>query len=110
MSAETNAGPPCLEPTLGDILGAALAGMSEEMREQEEQRIAARAQYLSAWRIADELAPLLGVTPEDVFSALTYVPDNMLGLLCTPEGWAMLAEFVAGRLNIASPSYKPTIN
>ena len=99
-----------IEPTLGDILGAAIAGEAARILEVEEQKLAAKAQYLSAWRLADDLAPVLGVLPDDVFNALTYVPDNMLGLLCSPEGWGMLAEFVAGRLNIVSPSYNPAIH
>lgn len=103
--------PACEELSLGDILAAALTGLTlEERREEEEERLASRANLLSAYRLSDELAPLLGVAPGEVFDALTDVPDNMLGLLCTPEGWSMLAEFVAGRLNIASPAYRPTLH
>lgn len=97
-------------PTLGEILGAALAYDVEAERREAEERLAASANYRSAWRLADELAPKLGVVPGDVFNALTYVPDNMLHLLASPEGWGMLAEFVAGRLNVASPSYVPVLH
>lgn len=112
MSAEPTSGPPPIrmEPTLGDILGAILAGESEQMRVQEEQRIAAQAQYLSAWRIADDLAPLLGVQSDEVFNALTHVPDNMLGLLCSPGGWSSLAEYAAGVLGKPSPRFKPAVH
>lgn len=78
-------------PTLGDILGAFLSAYDPEV----EKRIEARAQLASAYELSRRLAPLLRVGEEDVFQALTYVPDNMLPLLKSPEGWAALSALVA---------------
>lgn len=90
-------------PSLGDILARALTDGGEE-----QVRLAARAQFLSACQLSRELAPVLRVDDGRVFDALTYIPDNLLSLLSSPEGWAALAEFVAAELGARSPSYLPT--
>ena len=90
-------------PSLADILARALTDNG-----QEQVRLAARAQFLSACQLSRELAPVLRLDDGRVFDVLTYVPDNMLSLLHSPEGWAALAEFVAAELGAPSPSYLPT--
>lgn len=96
------------EPTLGEILSAALAAEAVRFDVQREKRLAARAQYLSARELAREVAPRFGCPPDEAFDALTYVPDNMLTLLHSPEGWSALAEYAAARLGVAAPGYRPT--
>jgi hypothetical protein len=87
-----------------------LARQAADDEREREQRIAADATFLSAWELAEQIAPLLGTAPGTVFNALTHVPDNMLGLLCSPEGWSALAKFSAGFLNRASIDFTPTLH
>lgn len=119
------------ERTLGEILGEALTRPSPagQVAEQDggfpaaivswmiapaveaaaRQRLAADAQYRCALALSDALAPVLRCTSAQVFDALSYVPDNMLSLLCSPEGWSALAQFVAADLGAPCLNYKPTI-
>lgn len=114
------------ELTLGEILGAALAesrplGMAEqivlnavEAAVAEEQRlidwIDTQAMVGSAWTLASGLAPIINATAEEIYGVLGTVPDNMLDLLKSPSGWAVLAGYVAGQLDRAMPDYRPTIH
>jgi hypothetical protein len=95
------------EPTLGDILSAALTAVQPALSEQE---LAERARYHAALELADQIAPLLAVTQAEVFDALCSIPDNMLSLLETPEGWAALAGYIAADFHMPLISYQPTIN
>ena len=61
-----------------------------------------------ASELARQLAPLLTTSEVEVLDVLCSVPDNMLSLLDTPEGWSALAGYVAGRLSMPSPGYTPT--
>lgn len=103
------------EPTLGDILSAALTAVQPDLSEQElaeqaEEDLAERARYHAALELADQIAPLFAVTQADVFDALCSIPDNMLSLLETPEGWAALAGYIAADFHMPLISYQPTIN
>jgi hypothetical protein len=105
-------GPPIsneLEPTLGEILGAALAGVLPDP-EIDEQALAERARYHAALELAEQLGPLFAVTQAEVFDALCTIPDNMLSLLETPEGWAALAGYLAADFRMPLISYQPTIH
>jgi hypothetical protein len=109
-------------PSLGDILGAALAGqllpvdtgdgMGEAfdryLAATDEQALAERAQYLAAVELSRELSAMLRVPEADVFEALTYVPDEMLPLLQSPEGWSALAALVAPEFGVLTVTYSPT--
>ena len=94
-------GSPRLDPgeSLGSILAAALAapGVDHE-----------RAQYLTAIELSHQLAPRFGVGEADVFDALSAVPENMLDLLRSPDGWSALASFIAADFGIAMNNYQPT--
>ena len=92
--------------SLGDILGSVLAIQAH----QEAERVAADAQIASARALADAVAPMLRRTSGEVFDALTYVHDNMLPLLTTPEGWSALAQLVAADLGAPCLNYKPTVH
>lgn len=78
---------------LGVILGRHL-----ETANQDAQRMAARFQFLSACELARQIAAALDVTEREAFDSLTFAPDNMLSLLGSPEGWTILAVFVASDL------------
>lgn len=99
-------GPPInLSASLGEMLASVLA--QQEAREA--AAINDQAQYLAAVELARQIAPLLRVTEEQAFEALTYVPDSMLPLLQSPEGWAALAAFVAADLGVLTvTTYAPT--
>lgn len=101
-------GPPPL--SLGDILGSVLAQNEWERREAERQTLDEQAMFASAYALARQLAPILRVGEADIFQALGYVPDNMLGLLRTPEGWAALAAIVAADFGVPTVTFEPTIN
>lgn len=94
------------ERTLGDILGAALAAV----RPSAEQELWEHARYRAARELASQIAPLLAVTQSQVFDALCTVPDNMLSLLETPEGWAALASYIAADFDAEAPRYAPSIH
>ena len=71
-------------------------------------RESSSAEFISARQLSAELSPRIGADFEQIFDALTFIPENMLSLLETPDGWAMLGQFVAGELDCSAPSYFPT--
>src|SRR5678809_818029 len=83
---------PSLSP--GGIIAAALAAQSQG-EAPASTAMDDLARLRSAWRLADQLAPLFSVTSGDVFDALCTIPDNMLSLLETPEGWTALSGYLA---------------
>lgn len=91
------------------IIGPAIAATLAKSAEDEKRR-AADAQFRCAHALSDALAPILRLTSAEVFDALTYVPDNMLPLLCSPEGWSALAQFVAADLGSPCLNYRPTVH
>ena len=68
------------------------------------------AQSVAATVLAGEVAALTGVAPAEAHHCLLTVPDNMLMLLDSPQGWTVLAGFIAGDLGVAAPNYKPKIH
>ena len=44
------------------------------------------------------------------WASLCSVPDNMLSLLDSPQGWTALAGFIACDLGIAAPDYCPKVH
>lgn len=94
--------------TLGEILGAALSRIETDA--EAEARLAERARWHAAWELADQLAPLFSVEAGEVFDALCRVPEEMLSLLETPEGWAVLAGHIAPRFHLPVVTYHPTIH
>lgn len=69
--------------------------------------LANRAQFLAARQFSREVAAALAVEAARVFDALTYVPDGMLALLDSPEGWSALAEYISAELGAAGRGYQP---
>ena len=88
------------EPSIGALLGSLLR---PSVSDQD-------SRYLAAVELARQAAPVIGASEADVFDALTYVPDNMLDLLRSPEGWTALASFIAVDFGCAMNAYAPTVH
>jgi hypothetical protein len=73
-----------------------------------ERERTARAQCLSAIQLWSDIAAQWRVGADLVSDALTLIPDNMLTLLHSPEGWSALAEYVAAGLGVLRHCYVPT--
>lgn len=54
------------------------------------------AQWLAARGLATQIADETGMTFEESWEGLGSIPDNLLYLLDTPEGWGVIAHWVAG--------------
>lgn len=98
------------EPTLGEILGAVLQAAASEPDVSHDDGLAARAQYQAALDLSDQLAEVLAVPSGEVFDALCSIPDNMLVLLESPEGWTALAGYIATDFGVPIVTYRPTIH
>jgi hypothetical protein len=76
--------------------------------------LAADAEYwarqVAACALMDEIAALLGVDHGLVWQALCSVPDNMLCLLDSPQGWTALAGYAAAELGIAPRDFMPSVH
>lgn len=92
--------------SIGEIIAAALTADIDAYCE--EQRLLAR--IACARHLAHRLAPLMGVPEGDAWDALTFIPDNQLYLLDSPEGWTTLADTIARDLGVYAPSYAPGIH
>lgn len=94
----------------GDQLLMLAIEAGEATRKAEEQRQAVHSVYMAGCRLSDDLAPLLGKHSDEVFEVLGTMPNEMLSLLATPQGWTTLAIYVAGRFNLPAPAYAPKIH
>jgi hypothetical protein len=61
-----------------------------------------------AFRFADEFSKVSGIPATLAFDALTQLPENMLCLLGTPEGWSALAAYIADECGRPACFYQPT--
>ncbi len=68
------------------------------------------ATYRSARALASAIAEATSISADLVFDALTFVPENMLALLASPEGWSALAQYVAAELGVQSLNYRPRVH
>jgi hypothetical protein len=68
------------------------------------------ALHASAMRLVGDIAGLLDADASEVFGSLCDVPDNMLVLLSSPQGWTALAGFLAMELGAPVPDYRPTVH
>lgn len=98
--------PPVLELSPGGIIAAAL---SADVQRYSEARLL-EARCISARYLAHRVGSLLSVPEGEVWDALTFVPDNLLHLLDSPQGWSALSSMVAHDLGILAPAYAPSIN
>ena len=66
--------------------------------------------FEAARELSSQIAGSLSADADTVLDRLTYVPDNMLVLLQSPEGWVALAEYVAADLGLGPVGFAPTIH
>lgn len=87
--------------TLGELLAAVLPppGVAD-----------GEAVLLAGRTFTRELAGDIGVEPALVWDRLTVVPDNMLSLLDSPEGWTALGLYIAADLGVPAIHFKPTVH
>lgn len=60
--------------------------------------------------LADDISQASGLDADLVFAELAHIPDNMLALLESPEGWSALAQYVAADLGVHALDYRPQIH
>lgn len=68
------------------------------------------ARQVSACALMDEIATLLDVDHGLVWQVLCTVPDNMLTLLDSPQGWGAISGYVSAELGIVCPDYMPAVH
>jgi hypothetical protein len=97
------------EPTLGDILGSILAGYGIAA-EPPPPVSDIEAQAVAASSLSHALARVSDMSVNQVWDCLTSVPDNMLALLHSPQGWTALASLVAADNGLPEPLLMPSIH
>lgn len=95
-----------IEPSLGEILAQALASTSPIDPGPSDEDV----QFNCAAYLVRDVSPILRIDEREVFDALSYVPDAMLPMLETPQGWTALAAHVAADLGCDLPDYSPTLH
>lgn len=94
--------------SLGEILALALAGISEGPAQIVDD---CDAQFAAALEFTRQAASILDRPFSQVWEALTYVPDNMLVMLESPDGWAFLAGYLASAMGAElRADYCPTMH
>lgn len=100
-----SAAPAARVPTLGEIIAETLVrDFAREIGACEDL-----ARYRASLELSRQIAPLIGCSSGEAWNALAHVPDNMLTLLRTPEGWAGLASYVAADFG-RHITYHPTVH
>ena len=74
------------------------------------QPVADDATLCAGRELARQVAPLLGVGEATAYDELTYIPDNLLTLLDSPDGWGAMCGYLAAGLGVPPPAYAPTIH
>jgi hypothetical protein len=100
--------------SLGDILEQALLASAACQPEPpplvaSDEDDAVLYMRAAGWVLALDIAQAYPISFADAWDALCHVPDEMLPLLETPSGWAILADHVARDLGIVThPPFTPT--
>lgn len=68
------------------------------------------AQSISAQTLANEIGPRLHVLADEAFLCLLKIPDNLLSMLNSPDGWSTLAAFIAADIGVTPVDYSPTVH
>lgn len=98
---------PILDPD--QTLGAILAFCLRPEPQTKEEWAAENATDIAIYEIAQQLAPVLGVRPNEIVETLRYLPVNMDVLLDIPQGWTVISGFVAQMLGFSfPPDFLPT--
>lgn len=67
-------------------------------------------QTAAALALAQDAAKLLGVDLEETWCSLCNLPLNMVGLLDSPQGWSVLAGYIADDLDLPGRIYWPEVH
>ena len=70
----------------------------------------ASARLSAAHALCRALSGHANIGAGEVFRALEGVPDNLLFLLDSPDGWTALAEYLGANLGKPSMQYRPTVH
>lgn len=95
------------EPTLGEILSEILTAAAYPPHAYFDDLAAMQA---AGRHLAREIADHTGLPSDQVFEAMTTLPDNMLALLDSPQGWTVIASYIASGERVPDPFFKPTIH
>lgn len=68
------------------------------------------AQFASAETLGAAICDTFDLHFADVWQSLCHVPENMLALLDSPQGWSVVAGFVAHDCGHDLPDYAPTVH
>ena len=68
------------------------------------------ARFVSADALARDVAGMLGLDFCDIWGSVIRIPDNVLTLLDSPQGWTALGAFVAEDFGCELPGYAPTVH
>ncbi|MBO81420.1 MAG: hypothetical protein CL801_08380 [Citromicrobium sp.] len=88
------------------FLDAAIAIEAERSLAERE----ASFKVIAAWSLAQSLSNVFAASPCEIYESLTHIPDNLLVLLESPEGWRALASYVALDLGLHDLRFMPTIH
>jgi hypothetical protein len=88
---------------IGDLI-------ADSLRQDEQARLELWARAVSASSLADAVGPRLGHLADDAWYSLLKIPDNLLSMLDSPQGWSALAAYIAADLGVAHVSYSPTVH
>jgi hypothetical protein len=89
------------------LIGSIIA---DAIRQDEEAHLELWVRSVSAMALADEVGPMIGRLADDAYHSLLKIPDNLLPMLDSPQGWSALAAYVAGDLGVPHVDYFPTIH
>ncbi|WP_417592544.1 hypothetical protein [Parasphingorhabdus sp.] len=92
------------EATLGEILGAALRSPYVGISYDEARLIAATS------LVSDICASGIDADFEAVWDFLVHLPDNMLPMLETPQGWYVLSAMIADNFGSTGRVVVPNIH
>lgn len=96
---------------MDQFIGAVIAKAIEGDIAIREAEVAEDAMVASARALSVAVADNSPVTAEEAFDCLCTVPDNLLPLLQSPQGWTTLAGYIGADLAQPAPvAVVPTIH
>lgn len=94
------------EPTLGEIISALLSPPVVRLSPVDDLAV----MQVIGRHLAGRIADLTGLGAEQVWDAMCHLPDNMLSLLESPQGWTVVASYIASGERVPDPFLKPTVH
>ena len=100
-------------PNIADVLAAAILRDAVEPPPppppiRDEAAIAADCVVLCARQVASQVAGRTELTWDEAWAEMLQVPNNLLSLLASPEGWAALAQYIASTSGVPLTPVLPT--